>query len=78
MYSKDCCKNPNEYYNWNYVTLHCKDCKNIKILNLKCMTSEEQLRVSQSELSKTPYDKVQKRETKLLKQAKKLRRLKLY
>ena len=42
------------------------------------MTSEEQLRVSQFELSKTPYDKVQKRETKLLKQAKKLRRLKLY
>ena len=57
MYSSNCCKNSNGYYNWKCVTFHCEECKNIKIPNLKCMNSEEQVRVSQFELTKTPYDK---------------------
>ena len=51
-----CVKNENRFYKWTCVTQKCKHCKNIKPINLECSNSSECTKVSQFEVTETPYE----------------------
>ena len=55
-----CKKERNGYYRWKCVNLKCKDCKDIAPVNLICQTSQETVKVSQFDLTKVPYTKIDK------------------
>ena len=55
-----CEKGGNSYYKWKCCNLKCNICRNIKQAALKCQHSEETVKVSQFELTITPYKKTDK------------------
>ena len=55
-----CEKGGNSYYKWKCCNLKCNICRNIKQATLKCQHSEETVKVSQFELTVTPYKKTDK------------------
>ena len=60
MLKYKCKKEPNGYYRQKCVNLKCKDCKNITQANLISQTLQETVKVSQLELIKVPYTKIDK------------------
>ena len=53
-------KSPNGYYKWKCVNGKCSQCKKISPLPLKSSNSSEVIKISQFELTKTPYEKINK------------------
>ena len=60
MSSCPCSKSPNGYYKWKCVNDKCSQCKKISPLPLKSSNSSEVIKISQFELTKTPYEKINK------------------
>lgn len=60
MYSCECSKSPNGYFQWNCVSMKCKECKNLKPMPLECQNSEKETKVHQFEVTKKPYKKIDK------------------
>ena len=60
MSSCPCSKSPNGYYKWKCGNDKCSQCKKISPLPLKSSNSSEVIKISQFELTKTPYVKINK------------------
>lgn len=61
MYSCKCSKSPNGYFQWNCVSMKCKECKKSKPMPLECQDSEKETKVYQFEVTKKPYKKINKK-----------------
>ena len=74
-----CPKSPNGYYRWKCVDGTCSSCKKSSPQPLKCSDSTEVVKVSQFELTKKMYEKVNKEgkvEKKVSSQTEKVEKLK--
>ena len=60
MSKSKCKKEPNKYYRRKCVSFKCQDCKDITPANLICQTAQETVKVSQFELTKVPFTKINK------------------
>ena len=57
MYSCKCPKSENGYYQWKCVAGKCSECKLIKPMPFGCASSEQKIKISQFEVTETPYKK---------------------
>ena len=52
-----CTKSENGYYQWNCVAGKCSECKLNKPMPFECASSEQKIKISQFEVTETPYKK---------------------
>ena len=57
MHSCKCPKSENGYYQWKCVAGKCSECKLIKPMPFGCASSEQKIKISQFEVTETPYKK---------------------
>ena len=55
MYNCNCPKSENGYYKWKCVSGSCSDCKSTKPQHFQCASSENKVKISQFEVTETPY-----------------------
>ena len=70
-----CEKIENGYYKWNCVSQKCKNCKNIKPMQLISQESETIRKVAQFEATKKPYKKIDENGNEVTKISKKTERV---
>ena len=57
MHSCKCPKSENGCYQWKCVAGKCSKCKLIKPMPFECASSEQKIKISQFEVTETPYKK---------------------
>ena len=57
MHKCKCSKSENGYYQWKCVAGKSLECKLIKPMPFECASSEQKIKISQFEVTETPYKK---------------------
>ena len=57
MHNCKCLKSENGYYQWKCVAGKCSECKLIQPRPFECASSEQKIKISQFEVTETPYKK---------------------
>ena len=58
MHNCKCPKSENGYYQQKCVARKCSECKLIKPMPFECASSEQKIKISQFEVTETPYKKL--------------------